>query len=104
MRILIVEDDYFQVALMIGELEEAFPGVKTEWIKTELDFNNQIDAIAADPPAAVIVDIMLRWTDPVPNISLPPATEAAEGFYKAGFRCEKKLAERETTKDIPVIL
>ena|SRR5258706_12884053 len=34
-----------------------------------------------------------------------PSTEVQrEGFYRAGIRCAKLLAERQTTKNIPVIL
>lgn len=104
MRILIAEDDGQQGRELTEELEEAFPGVKVELVISELDFYNRIDDDTLPLPDAVIVDIMLRWTVPSPVIVERPPHVKAEGFYKAGFRCERKLAEREATKAIPVIL
>jgi CheY-like chemotaxis protein len=102
--IVVVEDDYLQANLISAKLEQSFPVARIERISTELGFRCSLDDMAKDPPDVVIIDIMLRWTDPAPDLQTPPADVREEGFFRAGFRCERLLSEREGTREIPVIL
>lgn len=106
MYILIVEDDRLQYNFIKNALgsAEAFPQARLERIVTESEFQKKFEAIATDKPDVIIMDIMLRWTDPAPDMELPPPDIATQGFFRAGVRCEKMLAEDERTKDIPVII
>jgi CheY-like chemotaxis protein len=107
-RILIVEDDYLQVDLIETALrkEPDFSPTKAtiDRISTEKQFHTRFEGIKNNPPDIIIMDVMLRWDDPAPNMEPPPLEIKREGFYRAGLRNEKKLASEEKTRDIPVIL
>ncbi len=104
MRILIVEDDYLQARWIHDRLKEGFPGAELVCINTESEFRSRFDEIAELPPDVVVMDVMLRWADPTPDLTLPPKEIQQEGFYRAGLRCERRLAGDERTSQIPVIL
>jgi CheY-like chemotaxis protein len=104
MRILLVEDDIIQSDFICDALEQEFPGGEVELIKTEQEFRSRLDNIAKRTPDVVIMDVMLRWTDPSPDQVPSPEDVREEGHYRAGFRCRKLLSERGQTKDVPVIL
>src|SRR3954452_20036205 len=94
MRIVLVEDDYLQVDLMIKSLRQAFGDtqVEVEVIKTELSFRERLEEIQRYPPNVFIIDVMLRWTSPSPGLKMAPA-EVAGGFETPpGFRCQELLA------------
>ena len=101
MRILIVEDDYLQADWVYAKLEQAFPDAKFDRVSTESEFRSRFDEIANMGPGVVVMDVMLRWADPSPELVLPPKYE---GFYRAGLRCERMLAGDERTSHVPVIL
>jgi CheY-like chemotaxis protein len=103
-KILIVEDDPLQMEFIVPELQNAFCGTEIKLLKTEHQFRVALEEIAKNPPDVAIIDVMLRWTDPVPN--QPPAPEDVRegGHYQAGLRCAALLRRYETTRAIPVIL
>ena len=106
MRILLVEDDPLQVEL-IGEFltaDSAFPHAVIKRISNESEFITNFEEIATDIPDVVIMDIMLRWADPSPEFAPPPDEIAEEGFYRAGLRCERLLANDPRTAEVPIIL
>jgi CheY-like chemotaxis protein len=106
MYILIVEDDKLQFNFIKDALTriETSSIVRIRRIVTELEFRKTFEEIADDKPDVIIMDIMLRWTDPSPEMDLPPADIANEGFFRAGVRCEKMLAEDARTKEIPIMI
>lgn len=104
MNILIVEDDYLQAEWFQKELKKEFPRANIDIIKTEYKFRSCMEEIAKKPPDVIVMDIMLRWADPSPDMPQPPDDVKNEGFYRAGLRCQKLLAESEKTRIIPVIL
>jgi CheY-like chemotaxis protein len=104
MKVLLVEDDHLQARWITDTLERAFPHAKIEPVRTEAEFYSGIDALANKPPNVIVMDVMLRWTDPAPDMSTPPKNVQLEGYRRAGLRCVEKLAEREDTKNIPVVL
>lgn len=104
MDIVIVEDDYLQAGWLESELKKEFPGAEIRQVKTELDFRKQLDALAANPPNIIIMDIMLRWTHPSPNMTPAPPAVREGGFYRAGIRCQHLLQEEEKTRHIPLVL
>jgi CheY-like chemotaxis protein len=104
MRILIVEDDYLQANWIHRTIQQALPGSRIDRISTELGFRSNLSDIASNPPNVIILDVMLRWTDPQPEM-IPPPDDVREGqFFSAGFRCQRLLAKDHRTKNIPVIL
>lgn len=105
MRIVIVEDDHIE-ACELKEFFEKKVGAKVVLIATESEFVDRLDQIAAMQPSIVIMDVMLRWADPTPDLDerAIPADVVEEGFYTAGIRCMKRLQSRAETRKIPVIL
>jgi len=103
MRILIVEDDYLQYEWLVSEIKIEFRNCIVDVIQTEFEFREKLDWIESNPPNIILMDIMLRWTDPSPNMVLPPPEIIKASFYDAGFRCQELLSQRENTKRIPII-
>jgi CheY-like chemotaxis protein len=104
MRILIVEDDYLQAQWIYEKLKEGISDAAFVRVTTELEFRSRFDEIANTRPDVAVMDVMLRWTDPSPNVTLPPEEIQREGFYRAGLRLERLLAADDRTANVPVIL
>jgi len=105
-KVLLVEDDYIQAEWITEMLERAFPYATVEPMATEAEFYSSIERIASPPgrPDVVLMDVMLPWAYPTPDMSPPPDNVRREGYRRAGLRCAEMLANREATKNIPVIL
>src|SRR5258708_17771330 len=106
MYFLIVEDDKLQFSFIENGIRQGrhFSKSRVERIATEYEFIEKLENIATEKPDVILLDIMLRWTDPTPNMTLPPPDIAEEGFFRAGVRCEQRLAADPRTRDIPVIV
>jgi CheY-like chemotaxis protein len=104
MKILIVEDNPLQLDWMNNELERGIAGVVVQQCCTEFEFRSSFEEIAVDPPDIVLMDVMLNWTEPAPDMPHPPAAIAAAGHRRAGLRCQKMLQEDQRTSHVPVIL
>jgi CheY-like chemotaxis protein len=102
MRILVVEDDHLQSDSTLHNLSREIPGVSLIHIPTEFEFRARFDEIVSSKPDVIVMDVMLRWDDPKPDLQIPPDV-AEGGFRRAGIRCKSLLAENEQTRDIPVI-
>ena len=104
MKILIVEDDHLQVDLIRARLQSAITHLGVRVVSTESEFRARLSEIEADTPDVIVMDVMLRWADPEPELKRPPKDIHDEGYYRAGLRCQRLLAERERTRNVPVIL
>jgi CheY-like chemotaxis protein len=106
MYFLIVEDDKRQFSYIKNGIKQGryFSESRIERIATEWEFIEKFESIAREKPDVILLDVMLRWTDPGPDMTLPPADIAEEGFFRAGARCEQRLAVDPRTRDIPVIV
>lgn len=106
MYFLIVEDDKLQFSFIKNAIKQGrhFSNSRVERIATESEFIDKLDSIATDRPDVILLDIMLRWTDPSPQMTLPPPEIAEQGFFRAGVRCEQRLAADPRTRNIPVIV
>ena len=103
MKILIIEDDYVNADFICGQLKQAFHAVELVHIRTESEFLSRLDEIAKAPPDIFIIDMILRWADASEYMAERPR-EVIEGrYYRAGFRCQQRLYEREETKNKAVI-
>ena len=103
MRLILVEDDYLQSDLIVSLLKENLPAANIQLIETELGFREQLAFLEKNPPDIFLIDIMLRWTDPSPNIQPAPSEVLEEGFYLAGLRCQKLMADSIVLSKTPVI-
>src|SRR5258708_5755898 len=95
-RVLIIEDDKTQADLLKHEIEKHI-GLTSDIISTELEFWNRYEKMNHQ---IAVVDMMLRWTDPAPDMQMPPAHIIKEGFFTAGLRCCRALRK----KNIPCVV
>ena len=103
MRILLVEDDHLQSGPTLDNLEREFHGANFTRIRTESEFRAKLKEIATNKPDVIIMDVMLPWDDPDPDLKVPQDVLAEGGIGRAGIRCKKLLAKNEKTRDIPVL-
>ncbi len=104
MYVLIVEDDPVQFEFIEESLigDSKFGRVNIDRISSESEFVNRFETIATNRPDVVIMDIMLKWTDPSEDMVIPP--DVAAETYRGGMRCSNKLASDPRTKGIPIII
>lgn len=104
MYVLIVEDDKAQYEFIDKTLKNMKDVSRVERFSTEREFYDRFEELAADKPDVILMDIMLRWDNPARQMEQPPEKVIREGFYRAGLRCEKMLADDERTANIRVII
>jgi CheY-like chemotaxis protein len=104
MHILVIEDDHLQVESLSETLKQFFPGSRVDHINTEFEFRSRIDDIAKARPDLIVLDMMLRWTDPAEDMPARPDEVVKGKYFRAGLRCDNILSKHEGTKHIPVIL
>lgn len=102
--IVIVEDDHLQEGPLQEYLSGAIGDADIETIATERDFRTRLPALREHVPHVVIMDVMLRWTFPAPDAVPPPADVATGGYYRAGLRCARLLADDPVLSGVPVVL
>ena len=102
--ILSVEDDALQSEWIRQTIATRFPDARLNQISTEYEFESKFEEIASKPPKLILLDVMLRWTDPAPNMPPRPEEVKQGGIGQAGIRCERRLKADPRTKNIPVIL
>lgn len=98
LRVVIVEDS--ASSALEEELRSAFAGIQVEIFTCESDFHDALRAIVANPPDLFIIDMLLRWTTPRPQ--MPPRPPHATR-YRAGVRCVQALLA-SPAKEVPVII
>jgi hypothetical protein len=105
MRVVILEDDSEQFDAVTEKLRDAFPGLVIDHVRTEYEFRCGFGSLKANPPDALIVDVMLRWTDASTDYQpMPPEIRADHGHFRAGLRCAAMMATDERTRDVPVVV
>ncbi|MGD0200427.1 MAG: hypothetical protein ABSD27_06715 [Bryobacteraceae bacterium] len=108
LRLLLIEDDHLQAqgiqAGLRDQLARDYPSVAFDVVPTESEFYSRFEQIASAGFAAAIVDVMLRWADPSPQMPEPPTEVLEGGFFRAGLRCRGKLATDPRTSSLPVVI
>ena len=99
--ILIIEDDRYQAE----EIERCLKPIAehVRLISTELEFHKLAESGELSKYAVAVVDLMLRWTDPAPEMEMPPPKIREEGSYLAGLRCCRELKKLPKNK-IPCVI
>ncbi len=90
--------------MLTKKLNNVLYDVNLTPINTEYEFYQHMRNLSEPYLNLVMLDIMLRWTDPSPNMVQPHINVKKEGYYRAGFRCEYLIRQNRITKDIPVLL
>lgn len=99
--IYVVEDDYLHREWIVKVLRQNFAGqLDVKEIKTHSGFEAGFEAIAADQPVAVILDVMLQWK----NDEVDRGTEDVDSYFRAGLECAGMLAKDPRTRRVQVIL
>ncbi len=101
--IVLVEDDHLELADVAGALQAAVAGVEVFEIWTESDFLAELDHLRSRGPDLFVLDVMLRWALPSLRVDRP-SDMSSTGYWRAGVRCAKRLAQDEVLRNVPVIL
>ncbi|HEU0087733.1 MAG TPA: hypothetical protein VFQ77_08795 [Pseudonocardiaceae bacterium] len=102
--IVIVEDDHLQEGPLKEYLSDAIADADIETLCTEQEFRQRLPALRERVPDLVVLDVMLRWTFPTPDALPPPQDVVAGGYYRAGLRCARLLADDPKLGAVPVVL
>jgi hypothetical protein len=107
-RILLIEDDRLQAQGIQSGLRDLlhseYPKLVFTTFFTESDFYAKFGELAAEGFALAIIDVMLPWADPSPEMEVPPREVVEGGFFRAGVRCRQKLQSDPRTSSIPAII
>jgi DNA-binding NarL/FixJ family response regulator len=101
---VVVEDDHLQEEPLADHLRSHFEGARVQTINTEQEFRTWLPELRADVPDLVLMDVMLRWSDPQPNPPEPPEEVLAGGYYRAGLRCAQLMDDDAQLRCVPVVL
>ena len=102
--IWLIEDDPTQAADIAQGLGAEFDA-EVKRIPTELEFRQRFDDILASNPRVVVIDLLLRWTDPSEDMEpFPPDVDPNKGFLTAGLRCQQRLTANPRTRDVPIVI
>jgi CheY-like chemotaxis protein len=100
--ILLVEDDHIQRADALRAIESSID-VELTTKSTESEFELDFEAIAGNPPKVAVLDLMLRWARPAPEMPAASA-EVMEHPEQAGLRCARRLLNDPRTRGTEVIV
>jgi DNA-binding NarL/FixJ family response regulator len=101
-NLVLLEDDPVQSELLVEELTAEFPEASIMLITSESEFQSRIDEFTNSPPDVFILDVMVRWTKPSPNLDSNSENRKSNGYYRAGIDCAKLL--RTSGINTPIIL
>jgi len=101
---VVVEDDHLQEEPLAEHLRSVFGDARVETLSTEEEFRSRLPALRVDLPDLVVMDVMLRWSDPKPDTPQPPDEVLAGGYYRAGLRCAQLMTQTPQLRHVPVVL
>lgn len=104
MNILIVEDDILQADAIEDSLRQNFNQVEVKRISSESEFREKLSSLKTKSLDVILLDVMLRWAEPTPEMKEPPLEVEQQGFYRGGMRCLNLLLASPETRSIPVIV
>ena len=103
-KVVLLEDDHEQANWIENDvIRGAFPTCEIQRLRSEHEFKEALPAIAEDPPGVFVLDVIVRWTVPSPDMVKRPENVKKEGRFRAGLRCNEALQEYESLKDVPVV-
>ncbi len=98
-----VEDDHLQKGPISDRLSEAFADAEIDLIDTEERFRERLIQFRSALPDIIIMDVMLRWASPRPDVQAPQDVLEG-GYYRAGFRCAELLGMDPELARVPVVM
>lgn len=105
-QVVVVEDLQGHWMDIQSDLTGAFPTINApQRFSTEESFRAYLRALTPDEtPDLFVVDMMLRWTDPRPDLEPPPDDVFIGGYQEAGLRCVRDILANEHTRLTPIII
>ncbi|WP_020390786.1 hypothetical protein [Kribbella catacumbae] len=103
-HIVVVEDDFLQEGPLEEHLQNTFPAACIETLSTESEFRERLPALREAKPDLVILDVMLRWASPRPDLPEPPPDVIEGDYFRAGLRCAELMAKDDELSSVPVII
>lgn len=105
MKLWFVEDDYNSADETIHDLKRSFSDIELFYIETESGFCDYLERVQEESrPDLVIMDMILRWDNPSPDMRPPLDEVQKDGPFRAGIRCIRRLRDHAETQDVPVII
>ncbi len=111
---LLIEDDHLQAEHTENLLRAEFKNIDVIVLTSETSFMESFSRLAESSPDFVILDAMLRWSDPIiptsrsgsdewSKYSLPEAEDGREPS-QAGLRCLELIRNDPRTSSVPVVI
>ena len=101
---VVVEDDHLQESPLTSHLAVDFPDATLETLTTEEQFRAHLPDMWTRTPDIVIMDVMLKWASPRPDLPPVPDDVAAGRYYRAGLRCARLMLDDHRLRRVPVVL
>ncbi len=101
--IVLVEDGPDWIAAALEALKASFAGIEVSCIYSESEFVNRLDEFRKLPPKLFVLDVMLPWSEPSPDMPDAPEDVKANGFWRAGVRCQRRLTQTAELNRIPAV-
>jgi CheY-like chemotaxis protein len=109
-RVLILEDDSAMSEWLESAIHREMADLRPEIevLETESEFVlkwlPEFDKGLREKPAVIVIDVMLRWTDPDPDQPPRPPEVIDGGFMRAGLRCLDLIRKHTTLSRSRVVL
>lgn len=104
MTILLVEDDQLLGDQLVSTFTGRHPNIQVQTLTTERQFREDFARLESSPPDLIVLDVMLPWDFPRPDLTLPPDDVASGGFRLAGVRLYQLLQTSSALATVPIIL
>jgi predicted nucleotide-binding protein len=106
MRITVIEDDPYTSRAIRALLKAEFPDAQLDVLSSVSEFKEVLDngRLVENAPDLIIVDMMLRWSQPVPKMPAIPEELQPYEMGRAGLKCLELLKSHQIAQRIPVVL
>lgn len=102
LNIVLIDGDPLQRGAIIDYLAERRQVEVTE-IDTEHGFREALPGLIEQPPDMFIMELLMRWADPIPGAPPVPEDVREGGHFRAGQRIVRLLVESPISH-VPVIV
>lgn len=100
-RIVLVEDESIYAEELQQKLLPLIAPLDIEWCSTEAVFISCLPEWANEPPLLFILDMLVPWARPNPNVPKPP--DDVRSPHRAGIRCYRRLRKYPVFATTPIL-
>lgn len=91
--LVLLEDNHLCRADAVKAISALIPGSVIKTYATEHGFREALPEFQLEQPDGFVIDRRVRWTDPVPDMPIPPVDVLKGGFSEAGERSVSLIRE-----------